>query len=71
MKTVTAVSVCLRLGNNFFSATRSLLLYFLFPIGFVLVQGNEVANEVNDDEGFIQVLNDVKELFGEPVFLTH
>ena len=34
-------------------------------------QGNEVANEGNDDEGFIQVLNDVEEQFGEPVFLTH
>ena len=34
-------------------------------------QGNEVANEGNDDEEFIQVLNDVEELFGEPVFLTH
>ena len=34
-------------------------------------QGNEVANEVNDNEGFIQVLSDVEELFGEPVFLTH
>ena len=33
-------------------------------------QGNEVANEVNDNEGFIQVLNNIKELFGEPVFLT-
>ena len=30
-------------------------------------QGNEVAN----DEGFIQVLNDVEEQFGKPVFLTH
>ena len=34
-------------------------------------QRNEVANEGNDDEGFIQVLNNVEELFGEPVFLTH
>ena len=34
-------------------------------------QGNEVANEGNDNEGFIQVLNNVEELFGEPVFLTH
>ena len=33
--------------------------------------GNEVANEGNDSEGFIQVLNDVEEQFGEPVFVTH
>ena len=34
-------------------------------------QGNEVANDGNDDQEFIQVLNDVEELFGQPVFLTH
>ena len=34
-------------------------------------QGNEVANKGNDNEGFIQVLNDVEELFGEPISLTH
>ena len=34
-------------------------------------QGNEVANKVNDNEGFIQVLNNVEKQFGEPVFLTH
>ena len=34
-------------------------------------QGNEVANEGNEDEGFIHVLNNVEELCGEPVFLTH
>ena len=34
-------------------------------------QGNEVANEGNDNEGFIQMLNDDEELFREPVFFTH
>ena len=34
-------------------------------------QRNEVANEGNDDEGFIQVLNNIEEQFGEPVFSTH
>ena len=33
-------------------------------------QGNEVANEGNDNEGFISVLNNIEELFGEPVVLT-
>ena len=29
----------------------------------VAVQGNEVANEGNDDQEFIQVLNDIEERF--------
>ena len=34
-------------------------------------QGNEVANDGNGDQEFIQVLNNVEELFGQPVLLTH